>query len=121
MSNLTRLQAVSSSLDTAINKAESLPEAGSGGGTSVETCTVTLEGAGPDIATEFCYYNGTSLQRVFIPDMMSDPVILNDVPKNSIAVLYGGLDRLDGSIEVIYSNPPLRVLFIAGDSSITSS
>lgn len=40
MSNLTRLQAVSSSLDTAINKAENLPDAGSGG--SVETCTVSV-------------------------------------------------------------------------------
>lgn len=43
MSNLTRLQAVSSSLDTAIGKANSLPNAGSGGGgASVETCTVTV-------------------------------------------------------------------------------
>jgi hypothetical protein len=44
MSNLTRLQAVSSSLDTAIGKANSLPNAGSGGGGgSVETCTVTID------------------------------------------------------------------------------
>lgn len=44
MSNLTRLQAVSSSLDTAIGKANSLPNAGSGGGGgSVETCTVTIQ------------------------------------------------------------------------------
>lgn len=43
MSNLTRLQAVSSSLDTAINKAENLPDAGSGGGgASVETCDVIV-------------------------------------------------------------------------------
>lgn len=44
MSNLTRLQAVSSSLDTAITKAENLPDAGSGSGEgSVETCTVTID------------------------------------------------------------------------------
>ena len=42
MSNLTRLQAVSSSLDTAINKAENLPDAEGGGGASVETCDVTV-------------------------------------------------------------------------------
>ena len=42
MSNLTRLQAVSSSLDTAINKAENLPDAGSGGGASVETCAAMV-------------------------------------------------------------------------------
>ena len=43
MSNLTRLQSVSSSLDTAINKANSLPDAGGGsGGGSIETCDVSL-------------------------------------------------------------------------------
>lgn len=41
MSNLTRLQAVSSSLDTAINKANSLPDAGGGG--SLETCEVLFD------------------------------------------------------------------------------
>ena len=46
MSNLTRLEAVSASLDTAISTANSLPDAGSGGGTSVETCTFTFEGNG---------------------------------------------------------------------------
>lgn len=40
MSNLTRLQAVSSSLDTAINTANSLPDASGGG--SVETYTLTF-------------------------------------------------------------------------------
>ena len=42
MSNLSRLEAVSSSLDAAINKANALPDAGSGGGSSLETCTVTI-------------------------------------------------------------------------------
>ena len=41
MSNLSRLEAVSDALDTAINTANSLPNAGSGGG-SVETCTATI-------------------------------------------------------------------------------
>lgn len=40
MSNKTRLEAVSSALDTAINTANSLPDAGGGG--DVKTCTVTI-------------------------------------------------------------------------------
>ena len=39
MSNLTRLQAVSSSLDTAIDKANNLPDAGG----SLETCEVLFD------------------------------------------------------------------------------
>ena len=42
MSNFTRLEAVSDALDTAISTANSLPDAGSSGGGSVETCTVTI-------------------------------------------------------------------------------
>ena len=44
MSNLTRLQAVSSSLDTAITKAENLPDAGGGSGgiDSNETCDISI-------------------------------------------------------------------------------
>lgn len=41
MSNLSRLEAVADGLDTAIATANSLPEAGGGGG-SVETCTLEL-------------------------------------------------------------------------------
>lgn len=45
MSNKTRLEAVSSALDTAINTANSLPEAsgGSGGNGNVDICTVTID------------------------------------------------------------------------------
>lgn len=149
MSNLTRLQAVSSSLDIAIDKVNTLPEAGGtedleaelttqdslisqlgtildnkasgGSGGDIETCTVTLIGTGPATDMEFCYYNGVSLQKVLIPDFRSDPVVLNDVPKNSIAAFCGSLGRLSGSTEIIYDvNSPVRVLFIAGDSSIES-
>lgn len=42
MSNLSRLQVVSSSLDTAIQKVNNLPDAGGSGGGSVETCNVYL-------------------------------------------------------------------------------
>ena len=41
MSNKTRLQANNTNLQALIDKANALPEAGSGGG-SVETCTVTM-------------------------------------------------------------------------------
>jgi hypothetical protein len=43
----TRLETVSSNLDTAINKANNLPDAGSGSGGSIETCTVEFSPAWP--------------------------------------------------------------------------
>lgn len=51
MSNLTRLQTVSSSLDTAINKANALPDAGSGGGASLDTCTIVINNSYPTYVT----------------------------------------------------------------------
>lgn len=49
MSNKTRLQTNNTNLQALIDKANALPEAGSGGG-SVETCTVTVTftGGNPD-------------------------------------------------------------------------
>ena len=58
MSNLTRLEAMSASLDTAINKANNLPDAGSSGGSSLETCTVTINfysGAAGDYVSGIAY------------------------------------------------------------------
>ncbi|MEE1084287.1 MAG: hypothetical protein UH850_11240 [Paludibacteraceae bacterium] len=59
MSNKTRLEAVSSALDTAINTANSLPDAGGGsGGGSVETCTVTIKWSGMAPAYAFISFMG---------------------------------------------------------------
>lgn len=42
MSNKTRLQTNNMNLQALIDKANALPDAGSGGGGNIETCTVTL-------------------------------------------------------------------------------
>ena len=52
MSNLTRLEAVSDALDTAISTANSLPDAGGGGGgenATIETCTVKVTRSGSSL------------------------------------------------------------------------
>lgn len=58
MSNLTRLQAVSSSLDTAINKVNALPEAGSGGGDSSGGTVTVLVSGRPEPGAHIYYLDG---------------------------------------------------------------
>lgn len=98
MSNLTRLQAVSSSLDTAIATAENLPEAGGGGG-SIETCTVTISftyGDPYDV-----WISGTQLidgnitPFTFIdyagggPQFFASPLTISNIVKNTPLTISG--------------------------------
>jgi hypothetical protein len=50
MSNKSRLQTNNTNLQALINKANSLPDAGGGSGGNVETCTVTIDCVGGNIA-----------------------------------------------------------------------
>lgn len=79
MSNLTRLQAVSSSLDTAIDKANNLPDAGGSGG-GVGTCTITLTASGAYI-NELIYFDGENAVR---ETSLSTQSITITAAKNSI-------------------------------------
>jgi hypothetical protein len=97
MSNKTQLQTNNTALDGYIARinaakevAASLPEAGgSGGGGSIETCTVTINGDGPLFGNEIIYYsNGTgALQSSDFPDFAETITI--SVQKNSILVDSG--------------------------------
>lgn len=65
MSNKTRLQTNNTNLQTLINKANSLPEAGgSGGGGSVEMCTVTIVVNAPNFNDFTVYSSDSNLQIV---------------------------------------------------------
>lgn len=91
MSNLTRLQAVSSSLDTAIDKAENLPDAGGGG--SVDTCTVTLTADNGKIKGYLftVFENGAITAKNSLGttnEQLSTPITVSNVVCGSAAVIY---------------------------------
>lgn len=69
MSNLSRLEAVADGLDTAISTANSLPEAGSGGGEIIkENATVTIN-SDINMHEIQCYYyeDGKLIKGVYNP------------------------------------------------------
>ena len=118
MSNKTRLQTNNTNLQELINKANALPDAGSGGGGSVETCTVTLSSDAPSSGTESVYYtNGSNeVQTVFFP-LFGDSINIT-VLKNSILTTYGGTPDNDNILLISYEGP-YKVCFVMGDGTIT--
>ena len=124
MSNLTRLQAVSSSLDTAIGKANSLPNAGSGGGggggASVETCTVTITKPNRSARCS-CFYTNSNLEV----GQLTSSMALTDtvkVAKNTLVLLDHGMYDINlyGEYEAIYGGNAMSVsvFFVKGDVSV---
>lgn len=89
MSNLTQLQANNQSLQACINKANSLPDAGSGGGGgSIETCTVTFSiGMVWDVSMEM--YTPGAL-RVMAVTVEGNEMTLRDHMSPASAVRNGG-------------------------------
>ena len=116
MSNLTRLQAVSSSLDTAITIAENLPEASGGGsGGSVETCTVTLVTDGLSNGDLVHYVDGFSTaQTVNFPSFGQSVAIT--VVKNSIISATHGSPS--GEITILGMYDRNTIFFVYGDAEI---
>ena len=104
----TRLEAVSSSLDTAINKANNLPDAGSGGEGNVETCTVTF-------STEFyaqifysTYINGAFETMYTEINSNSSASLSNVVINTPIVVILGNTNSMD---KATFSNNVVENLF----------
>lgn len=92
MSNLTRIQNNNASLDACIEKANALPDAGSGG--SVETCTVTIsftgsaEGYGEFGGPIFLYSKVVSGASEFTTlNISQDDTTVTDVLLGSIMIL----------------------------------
>lgn len=84
MSNLSRLEAVSDALDTAINTANSLPEAGSGG---VKTYTLKVESDGETklFALEYVAYENNEYKFYFKSDFdnLQYPIYVENVVLNT--------------------------------------
>lgn len=123
MSNLSRLEAVSSSLDTAINKANSLPDAGggSGGGGSVETCTVDLASAYDWDMEQLLYSDGNEVVDFFPNDVYSR-MSLTVVKNTLLYIKTGGVVDIiiDGNAELIIDGglKSYYLISINGDCSI---
>ena len=77
MSNKTRLQANNETIQNLINKANSLPDAGSGGGGGVETCTVITQS---NVRHPVIYLTTQNQEQIVTySDDYNDPKTINNV------------------------------------------
>ena len=120
MSNKSRLQTNNTNLQNLINKANALPNAGSGGSSGgVETCTVEIICDGPTSGEEIIYYTdgSSTLKSAPFPNFMESSSVT--VLKNSIICVSSGYFVKFGNAEDIpvYSSAD-RVLFVFGDTTL---
>lgn len=114
MSNKSRLQTNNNNLQALINKANSLPDAGGGGG-STDTCTVTLRVGGGT-----CYYtDGNTLELT----TTSTGNATITIPINSILAFtsWNSMVRASGSYSLIFYNQRYAAYYISGDCSFNFS
>lgn len=115
MSNKTRLQTNNTNLQELINKANALPDAGSGGsgGGSVEMCTLTIYADSPMMGNEEIWYSdGSSTPKDIIFPEFGDSTTVN-VVKNSI-IFADVLLNVSGNMSRVTGSP--YVYFISGDA-----
>lgn len=124
MTNLERIQANNAELREAIEMAESLPNAGSGGGGSIETCTLTVESG---ILQEDVSMNGydpliiyTDGSSNIVTDVLPLATELRvgtanyTVAKNTIVYFAYGIGVLEGDCTIL----DFYIMHINGDSSM---
>ena len=93
MSNKTRLQTNNTNLQALIDKANALPEAGSGGSASVETCTVTIDDNDCG-AFDWAYltvYRNNVCSVIQTPPFEEESHTITDVVCNSCIVVTGAM------------------------------
>lgn len=93
MPYLQTLQQHNASLQSLIDTANALPEAGSGSGGGVETCTVELLSTSDSIGFHWCIAmiveDGTVVAKNFEPSYYEDPTItIQNVRCDSLIVVY---------------------------------
>ena len=122
MSNLSRLEAVSSSLDTAINKANSLPDAGSGSGGSIETVELTVHTSNDANA----YYTSIENQSLVYKNTYINALIdtMITVIKNSsvsirgpFSTLFSDLNISANGCEVLDGNGTCVIIGVYGETN----
>lgn len=118
----TELQSNNADLQTILNKVNALPEAGGGGGGSVETCTVTFRKGSsmtePGMGTGTVYYsdgNGAVKNTLF--NIVNNTTIT--VIKNSIIYVSGGWSGTISTATnatLLYSYTAIAVYSIENDA-----
>ena len=119
MSNKSRLQTNNTNLQLLINKANALPNAGSGSGGAVETCIVQIICDGPTSGEEIIYYTDGSgtLKSAPFPNFMESNSVT--VLKNSIICVSSGyFVRFGDAEDIPVSSSADRVLFVFGDTTL---
>lgn len=145
MSNLTRLQAVSSSLDTAIDKASNLPEvenlnsvvaeqqalitelsavldskAAGGSGASVETCMLTLKKQGRLFDGTVYYTDGNLVKTVFTLSGSATSATITVAKNTIIFAIEGTSVDITGGYEKLGGGQgySYSIGFITGDAEL---
>lgn len=111
-SNTTSLQDILAAVNA-------LPEAGSGGGSSMETCTVTFSARSmmSEDGTEICYYLAGSMQTQSV-DWSTLPTIT--VIKGSIITIYGwSSDSKMTDATLLHYYMGTAVVKITGNATLT--
>ena len=125
MSNKTQLQTNNANLDALITRvnaakdvAASLPDAGGGGGSNIDTCTVTLGSDAPLYGEEMAWYvDGSFALRVAgIPDF-GDRVQIT-VIKNTIMCTNCYLTPSEKICLISDDNPPMYAYFVSGEGNL---
>lgn len=135
MSYLTQLQQHNTDLQGLIDKANVLPDAGSGGGGSLETCTVTVTFSGEALGypeespLTLKYSKVTSSGLEYAEHIInSDNVTISDIAKNSAFLLYiadppsvfGGLDYTGLTyLQLVFTNMEHYYSFFTSSSDGT--
>ena len=122
MSNKTRLQTNNTSLQSLIEKANVLPDAGSSGGGNVETCRVSWLGPGNIPSMHLLKYKENAFNVYTIYN--NDSIYEDDVVKGSIAVIIlDESDQLDleYGITLLGDYNPVYVLGINEDCQFSFS
>ena len=126
MSNKTRLQTNNTNLQALIDKANALPDAGSGGGASVETCTVTISGNYSHINTLVgttrdgaCGYGGAVSQITTTYEFLKNSFIAVVLTsgKYSLSLESDALTFVMGT----EASSPTYYIMITGDGSFSVS
>ena len=124
MSNKTRLQTNNTNLQSLIDKANALPEAGSGGGSaSVDTCRVTIisNGVGGALFNSFYYtcYSNSELTSQMSYYRTDNTTARDEVVKGSIIAFTGATNLISITCNggsVLYCKADHCAVFINQDA-----
>lgn len=84
---MSQLTTNTTTIDELITMANSLPDVGSGGGSEVETCTITINKSGSACQMTYLTINGTEIIPASITWAYGESKVINNVVGNSIITI----------------------------------